>query len=68
MCHPLLVILALSGCTLPPVLTQEELAERWADRCAAWGIGANSPDFEQCLMNQERLDELIRQRRLEGPD
>jgi hypothetical protein len=68
MCHALLVILALSGCTLPPVLTQEELAERWADRCAAWGIGATSPDFEQCLINQERLDELIRQRRLEGPD
>jgi hypothetical protein len=68
MCHALLVILALSGCTLPPVLTQEELAERWADRCAAWGIGATSPDFEQCLINQEMLDELIRQRRREGPD
>jgi hypothetical protein len=68
MCHALLVVLALSGCTLPAVLTQEELAERWADRCAAWGIGATSPDFEQCLINQEMLDELIRQRRLEGPD
>jgi hypothetical protein len=68
MCHALPVIVALFGCTLPPVLTQEELAERWANRCAAWGIGAISPDFEQCLINQEMLDELIRQRRFEGLD
>jgi hypothetical protein len=68
MCHALLVILALSGCTLPPLLTQEELAERWADRCAAWGIGTTSPDFERCLINQEILDELIRQRRPEWLD
>jgi hypothetical protein len=68
MCHALLVIVALFGCGLPLGLTKEELAERWADRCAAWGIGATSPDFEQCLMHQEILDEQIRQRRLDWLD
>jgi hypothetical protein len=42
MCHALLVIVALFGCGLPLGLTKEELAERWADHCAAWGIGATA--------------------------
>jgi hypothetical protein len=61
----LLVILALSACALPPALSEEEIAHRYAARCEAWGSGATSPDFEQCLMDQERLDELIYQRRLQ---
>jgi hypothetical protein len=67
-CHVLLVVLALSGCTVPPELTQEELAERWAGRCATWGIGPTSPDFEECLINRELLDEQIRQGGFEGLD
>jgi hypothetical protein len=60
-----LVILALSACAAPPALSDEVIAHRYAARCEAWGIGATSPDFEQCLMDQERLDELIYQRRLQ---
>jgi hypothetical protein len=60
--RPTLLLLLMAGCTLPPVLTEQELAQRRADRCAACGIGATSPDFRQCMMNQEILDERIWQR------
>ena len=62
---PMLAMLTLAGCALPPIETPAEAQARRTVSCQEAGFAADTPEFRLCLLLQQTNDRLaVLERRL----